>query len=148
MPVHQAIADVKTICQQRGLRLTPIRQQVLELILAADGPVKAYDLLERLTSASKDQRRSAPPTVYRALDFLLENHFIHRLETMNAFVSCVHPEKSHSGEFLICEQCDMVIELSTKILSNEVREAAEAHQFQAHKQVVEVYGTCRTCQQA
>lgn len=138
------IREVKQLCSQRGLRLTPIRQQVLELILTADGPVKAYELLERL-GGMDGKFSNAPPTVYRALEFLLENHFIHRLESINAFVSCLHPQRLHSGEFLICQQCDNVIELHDDKIASMLHSAADQHQFNANKQVVEIYGICVDC---
>jgi len=135
-------ASVERACRERGLRLTPLRRQVLELILAAGGPVKAYDLLDSLTTS---HHSAAPPTVYRALDFLLENHFIHRLETRNAYVSCFHPEASHSGQFLICEQCDQVTEINAPEMTQGVLKAAAEQGFKPSKEVVEVYGICRKC---
>jgi Fur family zinc uptake transcriptional regulator len=135
-------ASVERACRERGLRLTPLRRQVLELILAAGGPVKAYDLLDSLKTS---HHSAAPPTVYRALDFLLENHFIHRLETRNAYVSCFHPEASHSGQFLICEQCDRVTEINAPEMTQGVLKAAAEQGFQPSKEVVEVYGTCSKC---
>lgn len=139
---EQVFAAVEHACRERGLRLTPLRRQVLELILQAGGPVKAYELLDHLKT---NHHGAAPPTVYRALDFLLENHFIHRLETMNAYVSCFHPEAQHSGQFLICEQCDQVTEVSAPEMTQGVLKAAHQQGFHPSKQVVEVYGTCRDC---
>ncbi len=147
MSVASILREVEQVCLKRELRLTPTRRQVLELIVTADGPVKAYDLLDALsTQDGKKHRRTAPPTVYRALDFLLDNHFIHRLETLNAFVCCVHPEEAHNGQFLICQECDMVIEVPGNSLSKDVLTAAKAQGFAADKQVVEVYGKCHSCQ--
>lgn len=137
---------VQQLCDQKGLRLTKTRRQVLELIIAANGPVKAYDLLGQLKQHdTSTTRTSAPPTIYRALDFLLQNHFIHKLESINAFVFCAHPEHQHSGQFLICERCDRVIELHGASLSKEVMELAQSQHFRAHRQVVEVYGVCEHC---
>lgn len=147
MSVASIIQEVEQVCARRELRLTPTRRRVLELIVSAEGPVKAYDLLDLLSREDgENQRRTAPPTVYRALDFLLDNHFIHRLERLNAFVCCVHPEKAHNGQFLICQKCDTVIELPGKNLSREVLDAAKEQGFAADKQVVEVYGRCHSCQ--
>ncbi|HLS06094.1 MAG TPA: transcriptional repressor, partial [Wenzhouxiangella sp.] len=80
MEMRRIIGEVEQRCKTQGLRLTPTRRRVLELIVEADGPVKAYDLLDQLKA---DQPNAAPPTVYRALDFLLENNFIHRLESLS-----------------------------------------------------------------
>src|SRR5690349_13590304 len=86
------VREVAAACEMRGLRLTEIRLQVLELIAASEKPVKAYDLLDRLKD---DRSNAAPPTVYRALDFLLDNGFIHKLQSINAYVSCHHPSVVH-----------------------------------------------------
>lgn len=138
----QVIAEVERHCRSRGLRLTPTRRRVLELLLAADGPVKAYDLLDQLKT---ERPGAAPPTIYRALDFLLENHFIHRLETLNAFVSCIHPEHQHQGHFLICEKCHSVTEIHSCGLSGALAEVAAEHEFAATRQVLEIYGRCKIC---
>lgn len=136
------MTEVEQHCRQRGLRLTPTRRRVLELILLAEGPVKAYDLLDQLRS---EQPRAAPPTVYRALDFLLDNHFIHRLESLNAFVSCFHPSESHHGQFLICDSCLSVTEIHDAALSTQLSAAAEHEHFHPTRQVLEIYGLCGEC---
>lgn len=142
-----SIRTVQQLCEQQGLRLTKTRRQVLELIIAANGPVKAYELLDQLKlHDASNARTTAPPTIYRALDFLLQNHFIHKLETINAFVFCAHPEHRHNGQFLICESCDRVIELHGAGLSRDVAALASNKQFLAKRQIVEVYGTCEHCQ--
>jgi Fur family zinc uptake transcriptional regulator len=145
MNSSQVITEVEQRCRQRGLRLTPTRRRVLELVLSADGPVKAYDLLDQLKA---EQPNAAPPTVYRALEFLLENHFIHRLESLNAFVSCFHPAESHQGQFLICDECQSVIEIHEPGLTRNLREAAEREGFHPDRQVLEIYGLCSACYEA
>lgn len=142
MNAKQVIAEVERHCRSRGLRLTPTRRRVLELVLAADGPVKAYDLLDQLKA---ERPGAAPPTIYRALDFLLENHFIHRLETLNAFVSCIHPEHQHQGQFLICEACQSVTEIHDHALSAALAAVARVQGFRASRQVLEIYGRCKAC---
>lgn len=142
MQTARVIEEVEQRCAQDSLRLTPTRRRVLELILAADGPVKAYDLLDRLKA---DQPSAAPPTVYRALEFLLEHQFIHRLETLNAFVSCFHPEHQHHGRFLICERCDAVVEVPEQVATPQLAEFAAERGFEPARQVLEIYGTCRVC---
>lgn len=142
MNAEQVVVEVERHCRARGLRLTPTRRRVLELILAADGPVKAYDLLDQLKS---ERPGAAPPTIYRALEFLLDNHFIHRLETLNAFVSCIHPEHQHEGQFLICERCQSVTEVHDSGLSAALADTARSHDFSAKHQVLEIYGHCKAC---
>ncbi|TVS13573.1 MAG: transcriptional repressor [Wenzhouxiangella sp.] len=142
MNTSQVMTEIEGKCRSRGLRLTPTRRRVLELVMAADGPVKAYDLLDDL---KRERPGAAPPTIYRALDFLLENHFIHRLETLNAFVSCIHPQHQHQGQFLICEQCQTVLEIHDHDLADALTETARRHGFSAKHQVLEIYGLCQAC---
>lgn len=142
MQFNDVIRQVEQRCARDQLRLTPTRRRVLELVLEADGPVKAYDLLDRL---KVEQPNAAPPTVYRALDFLLEHHFIHRLETLNAFVSCFHPRHRHDGRFLICERCGSVTEVPDPGAGCDLEAAARAAGFEPCRQVLEVYGRCRDC---
>lgn len=141
---EHVIEEIEQRCAKDSLRLTPTRRRVLELVLAADGPVKAYELLDQLKA---EQPSAAPPTVYRALEFLLEHHFIHRLETLNAFVSCFHPEHRHQGRFLICEHCDAVIELPERVATPELEAYATEQGFEPSRQVLEIYGSCRDCRQ-
>lgn len=142
MQAAQVIEEIEQRCAKDSLRLTPTRRRVLELVLAADGPIKAYELLDQLKA---EQPSAAPPTVYRALEFLLEHHFIHRLETLNAFVSCFHPEHRHQGRFLICEHCEAVTELPESVALPELDAFAEAQGFLPSRQVLEIYGSCRDC---
>lgn len=136
------IRQVESHCREQGLRLTPTRRRVLEMMLEAEGPVKAYDLLDQLRD---EQPKAAPPTVYRALEFLLENHFIHRLETLNAFVSCFHPEDQHQGQFLICEKCQRVTEIHDHRIDDMLAKAAADQGFSPARQVLEIYGCCGKC---
>lgn len=145
MESGQVIEEVEKRCARDHLRLTPTRRRVLELVLQADGPVKAYDLLDQLKS---EQPNAAPPTIYRALEFLLENHFIHRLETLNAFVSCFHPRHQHQGQFLICEDCGTVREVAEHRLSEDLARLARDADFTPKHQVLEVYGTCSKCRRS
>lgn len=142
---HDADAFVRTVadaCERRGLRLTPLRLRVLEMVAASDKPVKAYDLLDQL----KDERAgAAPPTVYRALDFLLENSFIHKLESINAYVSCHHPEEAHQVPFLICDVCAGAIEICDERVAALLAGQAQEHGFKPRAQTLEVHGVCANC---
>lgn len=146
--VHGAEAYVQAVeqaCESRGLRLTPLRAQVLGLVAAAGKPIKAYDLLDLMKSASGS---TAPPTVYRALDFLLEQGFIHRLASVNAFVGCHHPKVQHSVPFLICDNCQNAIELEDERIADLLNQQASALGFTARAQTLEVHGLCSDCQAA
>jgi len=136
------VREVSAACEKRGLRLTEIRLQVLELIAASDKPVKAYDLLDRLKD---DRSNAAPPTVYRALDFLLENGFIHKLESINAYVSCHHPSVAHHVPFLICDECESATEICDERVARLLSDQAKALGFQARAQTLEVHGKCKRC---
>lgn len=139
----QFIEDVSDRCAAAGARLTPIREQVLRLIVDQGKPVKAYDLLDQLKQSKSG---SAPPTVYRALDFLLDNGFIHKLQSINAFISCGHLDEAHQGQFLICDQCELTVELDDTKLRKEISGAANAKGFDASHQMLEIHGTCQACQ--
>src|SRR5436190_11359067 len=138
--VHDAggfVHAVEDACAARGLRLTPLRAQVLGMVAAAGKPIKAYDLLDQMKSANGT---SAPPTVYRALDFLLEQGFIHRLASVNSFVSCHHPQVRHSVPFLLCDRCGQAIELEDVRITALLDEQAKAVGFTPRAQTLEVHG--------
>ncbi|HEX5757136.1 MAG TPA: transcriptional repressor [Arenimonas sp.] len=143
--VHDApgfVHAVEQACTERGLRLTPLRAQVLALLAEAGKPVKAYDLLDAMKTANGS---SAPPTVYRALDFLLEQGFIHKLESVNAFVACHHPQVRHSVPFLICDRCHAAIELEDERIPALLDAQARALGFTPRAQSLEVHGLCARC---
>ncbi len=146
--VHDAKAFVRAVekaCGERGLRLTPIRARVLGLIAEAGRPVKAYDLLDMVRSG-EGAGADAPPTIYRALDFLLANGFIHKLQSVNAFVACHHPNSDqHSVPFLICDSCHNAVELEDMQVVAALDERARALGFVPQAQTLEVHGLCAEC---
>jgi Fur family zinc uptake transcriptional regulator len=107
-------------------------------------PVKAYDLLDQLR---EKHGNAAPPTVYRALDFLLENGFIHKLESINAFVSCHHPAEAHQVPFLICDSCSNAQEVCDDRVAELIEAQALALGFRPQAQTLEVHGVCKDCRQ-
>ena len=141
--VQQALENAQSICLRNGTRLTPQRQQVLELIWENHKPIGAYELLDRL----RDQGiKAAPPTVYRALDFLIANGLIHRIESLNAYTGCHHPEHPHASQFLVCQQCQRVAELDSAKISAQLSAQAQAAGFLSQQQTVEISGICAECQ--
>ena len=131
------------ICDGRGARLTDLRRQVLGLILDAPQPTGAYDLLDRLR-ATRDG--AAPPTVYRALDFLLEQGLIHKLERLSAFVGCIaHDDHAHAAQFLICRGCGRVAEIEDHELAHALEHAAKRLGFTVGKATLEAEGQCASC---
>jgi Fur family zinc uptake transcriptional regulator len=146
--VHDAddyVREVEQACAERGLRLTPLRSDVLRLVADSKNPVKAYDLLAQI---SESKAASAPPTVYRALDFLLENGFIHKLESINAFMACHHPGAQHTVPFLICDKCHAAIEMEDERVGRLLDEKARALGFSPQAQTLEVHGLCADCSRA
>ena len=133
---------VEKACRERGLNLTPIRAEALKQIAEAGKPVKAYDLLERMRGGPG---ASAPPTVYRALDFLLENGFIHRLVSINAFLACHHPLAGHVVPILICKTCESAQELEDETLAAQLDALARAQHFEPASSYLEVLGVCARC---
>ncbi len=136
------VRDVTKVCSERGLRLTAIRLRVLELVAEATIPVKAYDLLDRLKDGPG---LAAPPTVYRALDFLLEHGFIHKLESINSFVGCHHPGEAHQVPFLICDRCSSAMEICDEEVARLLTAQAHARGFTPASQTLEVHGVCADC---
>jgi Fur family transcriptional regulator, zinc uptake regulator len=138
------LARADALSAERGVRLTSIRRQVLEALTATHQPIGAYELIERLEDG--EGRRPAPITVYRALDFLLEQGFAHRIESRNAFIACAH---DHKGDgvvmFLICESCGTVGEAESDAVGKALAQAAGGIGFQPRGQVIEIAGICTHC---
>lgn len=139
---ENAVATAERACAARGVRLTPVRRRVLELLWESHRPVSAYDLLDRLKA---ENLGSQPPSVYRALDFLIEQGFAHKLLKLNAYIGCTHPEEAHSPMFLICTGCAQVGELRGSAFSAALKEAAAQEAFQLTDAAIEIEGRCHSC---
>jgi len=140
--VSDAMATAERICAERGVRLTPNRRRVLELVWDTHHVVGAYDLLAEL---QKTDPSAKPPTVYRALDFLLEHGLVHRIESSNGFTRCEEPTLHRVCQFLICDGCGLVQELHSRPLFDDLTAAAEDLGFAPTMQTVEVHGRCSDC---
>ena len=140
--VEDAIAAAEKLCAVKDLRFTPLRRRVLELVWSSHKPVGAYALLDSLRN---EDLGSAPPTVYRALDFLIEHGLVHRIESMNAYLGCNHPEQSHTGQFLICRECGTVTEMDDDDVRQTLRRRAAEKGFEVRSQTVELVGLCANC---
>jgi len=141
--VTDALEKAESHCLSIGAKLTPIRRRVLELIWTSHKPAGAYDLLGAL---GRDGRKVAPPTVYRALDFLMESGLVHRVESLNAFIGCNHPGHARDEEIFLCRSCGMASEISDGELGRRIREKAAGIGFAVERQSIEVVGLCRECQ--
>lgn len=145
--IDSALASARRVCLERGARLTPLREEVLQLVWQSHKPLGAYTLLEQLGArAAPGERRSlAPPTVYRALEFLREQGLVHRIDSLNAFIGCPHPQQPHQRLFLICRRCETALELISDTLSTALQNAADAAQFSNEGASVEITGLCPAC---
>ncbi len=140
---RQLLNEASELCVTRKLRLTPRRRQVLEIMLASHQPMGAYDILARLNSAG-DADRVAPPIVYRALEFLMAEGLIHRIESRNAFITCIQPGHESAAQFLICRDCEQVAEIEAT--EQSLFAAADNIGFAVDHSVVEITGVCAECQ--
>jgi Fur family zinc uptake transcriptional regulator len=143
--IDSALDRAAELCARRGARLTRLRRRVLELVWQGHAAVKAYDLLGAL-----DRKGGAakPPTVYRALDFLMAHGLVHRLESLNAYIGCPQPDAPHDGQFLICDSCGHVSEFAAPAIQNAIDLQAADLGFAVNQQTVEVRGVCRGCRPA
>ena len=141
-----AIAHAEAVCTARKERLTPIRRHVLEALLASHQPLGAYELIDRLAETGA---RPAPITIYRALDFLREQGFVHRIESRNAFMACGHNHDSGDPVvFLICEKCGAVGEAASAAVAETIKTASRAAGFTPKTPVIEISGICAHCKAA
>ncbi|EAR62616.1 Fur family transcriptional regulator [Neptuniibacter caesariensis] len=140
--IEQALEGARALCSERNLRFTPIRELVLKTIWQSHKPLGAYELLPALAEAGFN---SAPPTVYRALDFLQEQGLVHRIALLNAFIGCPHPNEQHQGSFLICKACNNAVEIDTDEVGQVINSQASKLGFIPEKQSIEVLGTCPEC---
>jgi len=151
-PLERRLDRAAALCASRGAQLTELRRQVLRLVLEAEQPVGAYAVLDRLKGL---RAGAAPPTVYRALDFLLEQGLIHKVERLNAYVGCVEAGHDHAGEghdhqhqFLICRRCGATAEISDSAVTAALAAAAARAGFALDQITVEAEGLCARCGQA
>lgn len=142
---RDALERAAAMCRRRGARLTEGRRRVLELVWQSHSPVGAYELLDALRAQGAN---AAPPTVYRALDFLVEQGLVHRIESLNAFIGCALPDEAHGTQFLICESCGDAAEISDRTIGGAIGDVAQFTGFDARRSTVEVFGTCPNCQTA
>jgi Fur family zinc uptake transcriptional regulator len=140
--LSQILERAETLCRERGVRLTEQRKTVLQLLSASDRPLSAYELLDRMRGTI---RNPTPPTVYRALDFLLEQGLVHKLESLHAYVGCAHPDHPHASQFLICSDCGGVAEVEDSSVAKSLKAAGQSVGFRTKRPVVELLGTCAQC---
>lgn len=143
--IQSALTRAKAICENKGVRLTKVRQRVLELVWQSHKPAGAYDLLDLL---AKEGFNSAPPTIYRALDFLLDLGLVHRISSLNAYIGCEHPDHSHPTGFFICQKCENAAELPIDALADLQQTVESQLGVEIHQQTCELSGICESCKEA
>ncbi len=141
--ISDALKAVETKCKASGLKFTPARRRVLEILLEEHRALGAYDILDRLRAEGLG---SQPPVAYRALDFLVKNGFAHKIERLNAFIACSHMGEDHTPAFLICRSCDNVAEAQSAPVRGALSKAAQSAEFRIERMVVEAVGLCPKCE--
>jgi Fur family zinc uptake transcriptional regulator len=139
--IADAIGRAERICQQKGQRFTALRRKVFKLVWQEHRAIGAYEVLERLQQDGK----AAPPTVYRALDFLLKLGLVHKIASLNAYIGCPQPQQPHQGQFLICRVCRSCLELDSVDISDAIDAGAVSTGFHVERQRVEIIGLCPDC---
>lgn len=144
LPRDEQIAEAERRCTAANETLTPLRRRVFELLIDQHGPAKAYDLLPLLDS----EKQAKPPTIYRALDFLVRMGLAHKIESLNAFVACDIGSCERSTIFLICENCGAAEEFDAGHALVDLEAAAKKDGFAIRRTMIEASGLCSVCQQA
>ena len=137
-----AIEAAKEKCRNDGLNFTSIRKRVLEILLEEHRALGAYDVLDRLR---QEGLGSQPPVAYRALDFLTKHKFVHKIQRLNAFIACAHPNRTHSPAFLICRECNSVAEAETEAPQERLETIATSSGFMIEETIMEAEGICSKC---
>jgi|TARA_X000000368_G_C22934828_1_gene669404 Fur family zinc uptake transcriptional regulator len=140
--VEKNIQEAEQYCKENGLNFTPVRRKVLEILLHKNTAIGAYEILDLLREAGF---KNQPPVAYRALDFLVQNGFAHKIEQLNSFIGCTHPGKDHSPAFMICRNCDSVSEEEALTRNFSVSQIASKAGFTVEKAVIEARGLCHSC---
>ena len=137
------LEQAKKVCLNKGVRFTPTREQVFKLLAENDGAIGAYDLLDKLKETDPAAK---PATIYRALDFLNKQGFVHKIESINAFIMCHHfGDCHHPVQLLICDECGHVDEIQSNEFDSSLRLLAEQKGFKINTQIVEAHGACVKC---
>jgi len=139
---RSALAAAEAHCARHRLNFTPQRRRVLEILLEGHRAMGAYEILDTLR---EEGLGAQPPVAYRALDFLVSNGFAHKIERLNAFIACTHPDAAHTPAFLICRSCNAVAETHAEPARGMLGAAADDAGFEIEQAVVEAVGRCPRC---
>lgn len=140
--IEDAILNAELICKDNGIRFTAIRRKVFELIWKSHNPIKAYDILDFL---QEENAAARPTTVYRSIDFLIENGLIHKLNRLSAYVGCAHPRKHNDCYFLICSSCGDITECCDSKITEIIIGSSSNLNFKTKNVTLEIEGICQNC---
>jgi len=140
--VEKSIQEAEQYCQENGLNFTPVRRKVLEILIQKNTAIGAYEILDLLREAGF---KNQPPVAYRALEFLVQNGFAHKIEQLNSFIGCMHPGKDQSPAVMICRNCESVSEEEASTRNFSVSQIASKAGFTVEKAVIEARGLCHSC---
>lgn len=140
--IAAGLREAEDVCARFGVRLTKLRREILEILLASDSPVKAYDIIEQMRDKGE---RLTPPTVYRVLDFLLQYGLAHRVNSLSAYVPCTGSHDEHALLLFVCSECSRAEELDDPALYASIRARLGEMGMSLRDNSIEIQGTCRKC---
>ncbi len=139
----EKLKSIKNCCKASELRLTPLREQILEFIYSSDTPLGAYDLLRLLRET---KAKAEAMTVYRVLEFLMQHHLVHRVESLNAYIPCSHPsEQQHHSQLLLCKNCGISTEIADQNVIRAIQACLKTQGFSLEHGITEIRGLCYNC---
>lgn len=141
---NELLKYAATLAAKNGQRWTDMREDVYDALLSHDTPVTAYQLIDFLSQ--KNGKDLKPASIYRSLDALCGLGVVARIESLNAFRACRHPEHDHQHVFLVCNSCGNTDEIADQGISRKLMQDAAHHGFLTARQVLELHGACRSCQ--
>ena len=143
--IKDSITQVFEICKENNIAFTEIRKNIYEIIIKHKKPIKAYEILDQFRNISG--KTSHPPTVYRAIEFLIDNGFVHKLSSINSLVGCFHPKIHKECYFLICKKCNIYQECCDNDLAKNIFKTAKKNDFIVSNTTLEIEGHCQDCVQ-
>lgn len=142
--ITRALEQAQQICQKNGTRLTSLRKKVLLLVWQSHKPLGAYDIMAKLSD--DESKPIAPPTIYRALEFLKQQGLVHKIESLNAYAGCTRPSHNNACQFLLCSNCGIALEMASSSISEAINLDANKYNFIIDHATIEISGLCPLCQ--
>jgi Fur family zinc uptake transcriptional regulator len=137
-----ALQSAEEYCQRIGARLTRLRRNILLLVLTAERPLTAYEILDLLRP--KDPS-ATPAGVYRSLDFLTELGLVHRIDSAKSFIACAIPDHAHPSQMLVCRRCGTVVETEDPGVARATESLGRRLGFALDRNTMELVGLCSSC---